>query len=241
MTTTDGVETGPDSGYVRRYGPLGRWFHAGVYLTVLVLLGTGWWFVVGGYHRPSPVARLIGQPDATVHELTGYALTLIVVVWLPFGVRGARAFVSESLRFRRGDGRWLAGWPRAAFTGRFGDHDGHFDPGQRLANIVIVLFLALLVVTGLVALLAPALNVGVEVIDVHRWATFAVTPVLLGHIVVAAGVLPGYRGVWRSMHLGGRLPVAVARRIWPRWLAAVSASDDVRARRARHGGRRQPD
>ncbi len=42
--------------------------------------------------------------------------------------------------------------------------------------------------------------------------------VLVGHMVVASGVLPGYRGVWRSMHLGGRLPVAVARRIWPAWL-----------------------
>ena len=49
----------------------------------------------------------------------------------------------------------------------------------------------------------------------HRWATFVVTPVIVGHIVIAAGVLPGYRGVWRSMHLGGRLPADVARRIWP--------------------------
>jgi hypothetical protein len=24
--------------------------------------------------------------------------------------------------------------------------------------------------------------------------------------------------VWRSMHLGGRLDVAVARRVWPGWL-----------------------
>jgi len=30
-------------------------------------------------------------------------------------------------------------------------------------------------------------------------------------------VLPGYRGTWRSMHLGGRLDPAVARRIWPAW------------------------
>jgi len=31
-------------------------------------------------------------------------------------------------------------------------------------------------------------------------------------------VLPGYRGVWRSMHLGGRLHADVARRLWPAWL-----------------------
>jgi formate dehydrogenase subunit gamma len=43
-------------------------------------------------------------------------------------------------------------------------------------------------------------------------------PLLAGHILIASGILPGYRGVWRSMHLGGRLDVAVARRLWPGWL-----------------------
>jgi formate dehydrogenase subunit gamma len=58
----------------------------------------------------------------------------------------------------------------------------------------------------------------------HRWATYLITPVLLGHILIAAGVLPGYRGVARSMHLGGRLPVEVARRLWPGWLTTQTAS-----------------
>ena len=51
----------------------------------------------------------------------------------------------------------------------------------------------------------------------HTWATFIVTPLLAGHVLIALGVLPGYRGVWRSMHLGGRVPEATARRIWPGW------------------------
>lgn len=63
---------------------------------------------------------------------------------------------------------------------------------------------------------------------VHRWATYLVTPVLLGHILIAAGVLPGYRGVARSMHLGGRLPVEVARRLWPGWLTAQAATREKR-------------
>jgi len=44
-----------------------------------------------------------------------------------------------------------------------------------------------------------------------------VTPVILGHVLVAIGVLPGYRGVWRSMHLGGHLREETARRVWPGW------------------------
>jgi formate dehydrogenase subunit gamma len=31
-------------------------------------------------------------------------------------------------------------------------------------------------------------------------------------------VLPGYRGVWRAMHLGGHLAEPVARRLWPGWV-----------------------
>jgi hypothetical protein len=49
-------------------------------------------------------------------------------------------------------------------------------------------------------------------------------PVLAGHLLVAIGVLPGYRGVWRAMHLAGRVPVATARRIWPGWAERVSRS-----------------
>lgn len=214
------VRTRPvaDRRTVRRYGRSGRWFYAGVYVTVLLLLGTGWWLVVDGYRSDSPLARLIGMPDNVVHEYVGYAMTAVVLVWLPFGLRAVSSFVRESLRFERGDGRWLATWPRAAFTGRFGDHRGHFDPGQRLANIVMVLLLAALLLTGLGVVVLPSASLRAVAFDMHRWASFAVTPVLLGHVVVAGGILPGYRGVWRSMHLGGRLPVDVARRIWPSWL-----------------------
>jgi formate dehydrogenase subunit gamma len=201
---------------VQRYRRLARWLHAGTYLTVLIMLATGWWFLLAGYDHRSPLARLLGQPDAAVHELAGYAFALVFAVWLPFGVRRVRSFVRETVRFRRGDGRWLAAWPRATITGRFADHDGHFDPGQRLANVVMVVALLVLAASGFGMLFLPP--IGVDLLVVHRWTTFLLTPVLLGHILVAAGLLPGYRGVWRSMHLGGRLPAEVARRIWPTWL-----------------------
>jgi hypothetical protein len=67
---------------------------------------------------------------------------------------------------------------------------------------------------------------------VHTWATYALIPLIGGHVLVASGMLPGYRGVWRSMHLGGRLDVEVARRLWPEWRApsrACLASKSVAA------------
>jgi len=33
---------------VQRYSRRARWLHAFIHLAVLVLLATGWWFVVGG-------------------------------------------------------------------------------------------------------------------------------------------------------------------------------------------------
>jgi formate dehydrogenase subunit gamma len=176
---------------------------------------------------------LTGRPDTELHTWSGWALAGVVGLGLVLGVRAATTFVVESVRFRRGDARWLADLPKAAVTGRFPRHEGHFDPGQRLANIVLVVLLAVLVGSG--AALAglhggPAFAV---LVRVHRWATWAVTPVIAGHVLVAAGVLPGYRGVWRSMHLGGHLDIRVARRLWPAWVERQEESADPVHGRAR--------
>lgn len=201
--------------HVERYGRAGRWFHVAVYLTVLSALITGWWFVVDSYDHP-----LLGLPDLLIHEVSGLLLVAVAVLHLVARIRAVRAFVAESVDREPGDGRWLAAWPEAAFTGRFPHHDGHYDPGQRLANLVMVGTLAIIAITGLVMLYVPlGRPLSALVVETHRWATFVLTPVIVGHIVIASGVLPGYRGVWRSMHLGGRLPVDVARRIWPGWSA----------------------
>lgn len=64
---------------------------------------------------------------------------------------------------------------------------------------------------------------------VHRVATIAFTMAIAGHIVIAAGVLPGYRGAWRSMHLGGRLRLDTARRLWPGWTERAVEETDAEA------------
>ena len=216
---------------VERYSRSTRWFHAVVYVTVLILLGTGWWLALGHEGQPSPLSRLTGQPDTQLHRWTGWVLTGVVVAGLVLGARAAVTFVRESLRFRREDGRWLLRWPRATFTGDFPRHEGHFDPGQRIANVVLVVLLSLLVGSGVGLAMLHGGPTFAVLVRVHRWSTWAITPVLLGHILIAAGVLPGYRGVWRSMHLGGHLDVRVARRLWPAWVERVEQSPDpVRGR-----------
>jgi formate dehydrogenase subunit gamma len=134
------------------------------------------------------------------------------------GARAARTFLVESVRYDRGDLRWFTRWPVALFTGRFTRHEGHFDPGQRIANVALIALLAALVGSGTGLALVAGGPSFVWFDRIHRWATYLITPVLIGHILIASGILPGYRGVARSMHLGGRLRVAVARRVWPGWL-----------------------
>lgn len=203
---------------VERYNRGARWFHAATYLTVLVLLGTGWWLRLGHEGRPSVLSRLTGRPDTQLHTWVGWAMAVVVLVGLVVGVRAAATFTRESLRFRRQDVRWLARWPKSALTGRFSRHEGHFDPGQRIANVVLVVLLAALVVSGVGMARLHGGSTFAVLARVHRWSTYVVTPVLIGHVLIAAGLLPGYRGVWRSMHFGGRLDARVARRIWPAWL-----------------------
>lgn len=202
---------------LERHSRRARWLHAAVYLTTLPLLATGWWLVVGKEGLPSPLARATGLSDARLHVWLGRALAAITVGAVVLGRRAIPAFFRETFRRDRGDGNWWARWPRAVFTGRFARHEGEFDPGQRVANVVIVAGLLVLVLTGIGLTLVHGGTLFAWLARVHRWTTFVLTPILLGHLLIAVGVLPGYRGVWRAMHLGGRVSLSTARRLWPGW------------------------
>ncbi|THV24569.1 cytochrome b/b6 domain-containing protein [Glycomyces paridis] len=217
--TTEAEPGGParEGTVVRNRAPA-RWFHAAVYLSVLVLMATGWWLTLGREGDPSLLARATGFADAEIHTVVGWVLAGLAVAGLAFGPKGLRALVVDSARLRRSDLRWFARWPKAVFTGRFARHEGRFDPGQRIANLVMVALLSALVVSGVGLWAVSGGPAFVWFNRVHRWSTYAFTPVVLGHILIAAGVLPGYRGVWRAMHLGGRLRRRDAARVWPGWL-----------------------
>ena len=175
------------------------------------------WLLSGREGDASPLAQAVGLSDIEIHEVAGWVLAAVGVAGAVFGARGTRALVVESLTFRRSDLGWFKRWPSAMFTGRFGRHDGAFDPGQRLANIVMVGGLAVLVGSGIGLVLVSGGELFASLLRVHKVATYVVIPVIVGHVLVAAGLLRGYRGVWRSMHGRGRVDVDVARRLWPAW------------------------
>lgn len=192
-----------------------RLLHTASYLVTTVLLITGWWLLTGHEGRPSALARLVDESDVELHRQAGWVLAGVVVVAVTLGVRGAITFGRETLRVDRGDGRWFARWPAGALRGRFAPHRGHFDPGQRLANLAFVATLGTLIGTGFALTTLHGGPTFVWLARTHRYATYALTVLVVAHVLLAVGVLPGYRGAWRAMHLGGRTPAATMRRLWP--------------------------
>jgi formate dehydrogenase subunit gamma len=203
---------------LERHGRRARRFHLASYLVTLPLVVTGWWISLGGEGRPSPIARVLGTGDVTVHLWLGRALLVLALLPLVLGRRGLATFVRETARVDRGDATWWRRWPGAAFTGRFARHEGRFDPGQRVANVAIVGGLLVLTVTGIGLSAVHGGPMFVWLDRAHRAAALVVTLAIAGHLVIAFGLVPGYRGAWRAMHLGGRVPEPVARRLWPAWV-----------------------
>ena len=201
--------------YVVRYNRRTRWFHTAFYLVTLILLATGWWLRTGHDGDPSLLARLADRPDVDLHRQAGWVQMGLVAAGITLGVRAAFRFGRESVRVNRGDGRWFRCWAIGALTGRFAPHRGHFDPGQRVANVAFVVTLGTLVVTGIGLTIVKTGPDFVWLVRVHRYATYALTALVVGHVILAVGLLPGYRGAWRSMHFGGRTPESTARRLWP--------------------------
>ena len=213
---------------IERYRRATRRYHTAVYVATLLLLATGWWLLAGREGAPSPLASITGVPDVQLHVWLGWTLLAVAVIPLPFALRGIATFVRETLRVDPGDLSWLVRWPIGVVSGRFPRHEGHFDPGQRLANVAIVALLATLIVTGVALVFVKVGPAFAILATIHRLSTIAFTVVIAGHVIVALGVLPGYRGVWRSMHLGGRLRLETARRLWPGWTDREFDRDDAR-------------
>ena len=201
-----------------------RWYHGATFLVTGVLLATGWWLRAGNEGRPSALSEALGSPDAEIHRTAGWVLLGLAGAGVTLGARAAWTFLRETLRVDRGDGRWLLRWPAGALTGRFRRHRGHFDPGQRIANVAFVATLATLVVTGVAMTTLSGGPTFAAMVRVHRAATYVLTALVVGHLVVVSGVLPGYRGAWRAM-VGGRVRPATARRLWPEDGAAGTHGD----------------
>ena len=195
--------------------------HAGLYLSTFVLLLTGVALLGEGIRA---LEDAFGGHAATAlrHRLLGAAVAGAALLAALVRPRAAGRFLAESLRFRRNELAWFRRYP--AFLLRPSRnpparHDGHFDPGQRVFNLLVLASLAALTATGVLMWFPRAFVPAVFgwSLRIHRLATWVLVGAVAGHLLVASGVLPAYRGAWRAMHRGGRVPRELAARLWPRW------------------------
>lgn len=219
-----GVEaSGSDSRVLRNAaGP--RRIHAGTYLATVFLLLSG--IAVAGEGHPV-LANLLGGHVAAAewHRWVGYALigaglVIPVVRW-----RAAVGLLAESVRFRPSDIGWFQSYPRFVLRPSHhapARHEGHFDPGQRVLNCIILAAFAALAATGVVMSFPQAVIPSVFgwSLRIHRAVTWLLVASVAGHLLVATGVLSAYRGVWRAMHRDGRVPADLAAKLWPAWAQA---------------------
>jgi hypothetical protein len=125
---------------------------------------------------------MTGVPDTSLHKLIGWALAVVTILGCLVGWRAARTFLAESRRIVRSDVGWFARWPAALITGRFGWHDCHFDPGQRVLNLVMTLSLLVLMLSGLGLVTVHGGPAFVWMARVHKWSTYVATPMIAGHV-----------------------------------------------------------
>ncbi|HEV8682158.1 MAG TPA: cytochrome b/b6 domain-containing protein [Actinomycetota bacterium] len=204
-----------------RNRPAARRLHAGLYLLTGFLLLSGL-AVLGDGNRA--LEALLGGHVATArwHRWVGFCLLGLGILVAVFRRRASSWFLAQSVRFRRQDLGWFARYPGFLLRPSRhapAPHDGHFDPGQRAFNLVVVVSLVILAATGAVmsfpdrfipAAFAASLRI-------HGAATWVLAVAVAGHLLVTSGVLRGYRGVWRAMHRDGRVTAGLAELLWPKW------------------------
>ncbi len=198
-----------------------RRLHALVYLTSTVLFVSGFSLLREG--RPGLEAIFGGHVAAgRSHRWIGMGLIALGLLVLLLRMRAAGRFVRESVQFRREDLRWFVSYPAFVLRpSRYAParHRGHFDPGQRLVNCVIVVAFVVLSFTGTLMSFPERFRPAVFAwsLRLHELATWMLVVAVLGHVLVASGILRAYRGVWRAMHGSGRVDALLARRLWPQW------------------------
>jgi formate dehydrogenase subunit gamma len=219
--TTRAAGTGTTTERLLRNRPVARRLHAAVYLLTGFLFLSG--LAVLGEGRPAIEALLGGHVAAARwHRWVGFGLMGLGVLVAVLRPGTSTWFLAESARFGRRDLVWFVRHPRFLLRpARYASarHDGHFDPGQRVFNVVVVVSLLVLAVTGAV-MSFPQRFVPVAFaasLQIHRAITWVLGIAVAGHLVVVSGLFRGYRGVWRAMHSDGRVRITLAQVLWPEW------------------------
>lgn len=206
-----------------------RGLHTALFLAAGFLLVSG----VAFLWEVFAVQDLLGGHVAAArwHRWVGMGLVVTLGLLVPLlRPRAVLTFIRESIRFSRPELRWFRSYPGFALglsRHTLPRHGGHFDPGQRLFNLALVAAFLALSVTGVLMAFPDRFQplVFAWSLRIHRIATWLFVALAAAHILVASGLLPGYRGVWRAMLGSGRVDRSLALGLWPGWVERVDAVD----------------
>lgn len=207
-----------------RHGRTARVLHAANAAVVIVLLVTG---LALGDVVSARVAGWLGGHERinAAHQWLGLAFAVAMVLLAAALPRRVARLLRDSSRFRRGDGRWIRAFLAYLVAPRLRAppfHDGRFDPAQRLVFLGILVGIAGVTASG-VYLYAwtPAFALGqmslAYAIRVHIVAAWLLIACLALHIAAGSGLPWTHRGLVRAMFGHGRVPISLARRLWPGW------------------------
>lgn len=220
-----------ERGTVPRYDRAARRLHWAVLTTFSVLVYTG----LAAYF-PWLATPVGGTKAALVlHRSAGVVMAASAVAFVAAFPRRAARFLGGLARWRLKDLVWLAGFPLYIVSPsrcKLPRVEDKLNPGQKVVGGLLILLAAVQAATGLARWPTPGLPAGIveRAEAVHQVVFPVILLLFLGHAFVGSGVHPEYRGVWRSGLGDGRIPVRLARKHWPQWLAE-------KARGAEHPGK----
>jgi len=168
-------------GQILRYRTRQRIVHAIMATSFLVLLVTGLALVW------SPVAFIAaGGWSRYLHRTAAVGFISVPVLYILLDRRGAKEVLVESFQYDKDDVAWFTKMYRYAL-GRTSDMppQGRLNAGQKLHHGAVIIFSAVIVVSGLVlwflkASLSPTMLAWTAM--VHDLAMLALTLLLVGHV-----------------------------------------------------------
>jgi len=168
-------------GQILRYRTRQRIVHAIMATSFLVLLVTGLALVW------SPLAFLAaGGWSRYLHRIAAVGFISVPILYILLDRRGAKEVLVESFQYDKDDVAWFTKMYRYAL-GRTSDMppQGRLNAGQKLHHGAVIIFSAVIVVSGLVlwflkASLSPTMLAWTAM--VHDLAMLALTLLLVGHV-----------------------------------------------------------
>ncbi|MDD4860197.1 MAG: cytochrome b/b6 domain-containing protein [Dehalococcoidales bacterium] len=215
-------------GDVERYRKPTRilhWFHTGAFITL---------FLTGLILYVPPLA-IIAQDSWTriIHRIAAVIFIIGPLLYLVFNYKAALKGITEAFHWGQEDLGWLLAAPRYYFLN---DEEamppqGHMNTGQKMWWLMVIVFSAVFVVTGIVMAflktVAPAVILQWSVV-LHDIAFIATGAMFFVHVylsVIHPLMRPLRTGAWSSM-ARGKVSVEYARSHHAKWYQEIASGQD---------------